>query len=350
VQRSEQRTRARSEVEDFQRGFKELIVDETMASTRAGHVVGGIRELPVQFGPDGQLVGVLATPNDPPSVQNARPAGTAPPTVILLNAGVIHRVGPHRLHVLLARGLAALGISSFRMDLSGIGDSRAVPGATSFRQSSVADARVAMDHLAAETGATRFILFGLCSGADNALATARVDDRVVGLVIVDPPVYSSPRSRLRELRDQVRRLGGVRAVAGWGAGVVGRRVRAGVARLRRAEPAPAGRGQADGSPDSDPDPGEGPGGEDQGGRGFPPRDDYRRQLEALLDRGVGIFSIYSGALGDRYNHEDQLFELFPSLRGRVDRAYFPTANHVFTERAAQAELRARVIEWVARRR
>jgi pimeloyl-ACP methyl ester carboxylesterase len=334
-------------VEDFQRGFKQLIVDETMASTRAGHVIGAIRELPVQFGPDGQLVGVLATPSDAPSVQNAgtaEPTGTAPgrtpPTVILLNAGVIHRVGPHRLHVLLARGLAALGISSFRMDLSGIGDSRAVPGSMSFRQSSVADARVAMDHLAAETGASQFILFGLCSGADNALATARVDDRVVGLVLVDPPVYSSPRSRLRELRDQVRRLGGVGAVAGWGAGVVGRRVRAGIARLRRAAPEPA----------ADADPGEGPGGEDQGGRGFPPRDEYRRQLEALLDRGVGIFSIYSGALGDRYNHEDQLFELFPSLRGRVDRAYFPTANHVFTERAAQAELRARVIEWVARRR
>jgi hypothetical protein len=63
-----------------------------------------------------------------------------------------------------------------------------------------------------------------------------------------------------------------------------------------------------------------------------------------------MFAIYSGALGERYNHEDQLFELFPELRGKVDRAYFPAANHMFTERAAQAALVAAVTTWIARRR
>ena len=82
----------------------------------------------------------------------------------------------------------------------------------------------------------------------------------------------------------------------------------------------------------------------------PPAATYRAQLTALVDRGVAILAVFSGALAERYNHEDQLFELFPELRGRVDRAYFPGANHMFTELHSQAELTATVTAWIARRR
>jgi hypothetical protein len=52
-------------------------------------------------------------------------AAQTPPAVmfVLLNAGAVHRQGPFRLYVHLARRLAALGFSCVRFDQPGIGDS-----------------------------------------------------------------------------------------------------------------------------------------------------------------------------------------------------------------------------------
>ncbi|HEX8030928.1 MAG TPA: alpha/beta fold hydrolase [Vicinamibacterales bacterium] len=238
--------------------------------------------------------------------------------VLFLNAGVIHRVGPHRLHVNLARRLATAGVTSLRLDLSGIGDSRSIPGALSFRQSAVADTRAAMNWLAAETGHARFVLFGLCSGADNAIATAMADERVAGLVLLDPPAYATPQARARKLMTRVRAQRGPLALAGWLAGSLARYV----GRTSQSDLV--------------------------GGREVPPAAEYRAQLATLVDRGVAILAVYSGGLGERYNHADQLFELFPELRGKVDRAHFPSANHVFTELEAQAALTVTVMDWMVR--
>jgi pimeloyl-ACP methyl ester carboxylesterase len=249
--------------------------------------------------------------------------------VLLLNAGVLHRVGPHRLHVILARQLAARGLTSLRLDLSGIGDSRSVPGSLSFRESAVVDTRAAMDRLAAD-GIGRFVLFGLCSGAATALARAAVDERVVGLVLLDPPAYPTARAQARKLATRMRRLGTARAVLKWGAATLARRVRARIAAAR--------------TPVQHEDE------ETSGGRGMPPVTEYRAQLGALLDRGVAILAVFSGGLGERYNAPDQMFELFPELRGRIDVAYFPAANHTFTELQARSELTAKVCAWMERRR
>lgn len=288
----------------------------------------------MQLGPDENLVGVITRPlsaaDDPLRATTSHLSDDAlAPTCIFLNAGVIHRVGPHRLHVVLARQLASRGLTSLRLDLSGIGDSRPVPGALSFRESAVVDTRSAMDRLEADTRSRRFILFGLCSGADNALATAAVDERVVGLVLVDPPMYASRRARARSVAARVRKLGSVSAVATEGAASIVRRLRA-----RLGAAAPGAEAEA----------------ETSGGREMPPRDEYRVQLGQLTSRGVAILAVFSGALGERYNERDQLFEIFPELRGRVDVAYFPAANHTFTERDAQASLMSTVCEWMERQR
>ena len=205
-----------------------------------------------------------------------------------------------------------------------------MPGALSFRQSAVVDTRSAMDRLEADTDARRFVLFGLCSGADNALAAAAVDERVVGLVLLDPPTYVTARARARRLAARVRRLGSMRAVAAWGAATLARRVRA---RFGAASGPPR---EADA--------------EVSGGREMPPVAEYRAQLRTLVDRDVAVLAVFSGVLGERYNATNQLFELFPELRGRIDVAYFPAANHTFTERAAQAQLRSTVCAWLDRRR
>lgn len=272
-----------------------------------------VKERVAWFGDEQNLVAIISDPPVPGPV----------PSILILNAGVLHRVGPHRLHVHLARSLAALGHRVARLDLSGIGDSRSLPGRMTFRESSVADIRATLDSLAGEGDGTEFILFGICSGADNALAAAGVDVRIRGLVLVDPPAYATPRSRLRHA---LGRLGGTR---GW----FHIPLRLGLSVWRRITKVFKARSSAR------------TGEAHSNGRELPPMEEYRRQLNALVQRDMRILAIYSGVLGDRYNHEDQLFEAFPELRGKIDCAYFPDANHTFTELSAQAALQARVVRW-----
>ena len=264
------------------------------------------------LGEGANLIGIATEPATP---------SDAKPSVIMLNAGVLHRVGPRRLHVLLARTLATHGFSTCRLDLSGIGDSRVIANHGSFRESAVADTRMTMDYLGTETGAQRFVLFGLCSGADNALATAAVDPRVVGLVLIEPPSYATWRAQARQFVRRVTQSGllGSLAAAGAAARVITRE-------LRR-------RPHSDASSD---------------GRQSPPKADYRKLLNDLSGRGARVLSIYSGAMRERYNHREQLFELFPELRGRTEVEYFGTADHVFTEVSAQARLMETVVGWLVR--
>src|SRR5262245_12387971 len=169
-----------------------------------------IHDEAVRLGPEGQLVGIVSHPAD----ERPRTAGT--PTVIVLNAGVLHRAGPHRLHVALTRRLAQLGFPGVRLDLGGIGDSVASSNATTFRESAVADTRAAMTGLRETLSAGRFVIFGVCAGADNALATALVDERVAGIVLVDAAVYATPRSLVRELRRRAAEPGGLPRALRWG--------------------------------------------------------------------------------------------------------------------------------------
>jgi dienelactone hydrolase len=288
-----------------------------------------VRDEVVRLGPEGQLVGIVSHPPSGASPARPDPAIPAAPRLafIILNAGVLHRVGPHRLHVLLARRIAATGLAGLRLDLGGIGDSIASSDAASFRESAVADTRAAMTGLSGVLGAERFVLFGVCSGADNAIATAIADERVAGIVLVDPPAYATRRGQLRYLHTRASELGNAREVVRWAAKVAKRRLRLAVALL--------GRRTVDDAPSE--------------GRELPPAATYGAQLTGLVDRGVRICAVFSGIHGARYNHADQLFELFPALRGRIDVRYFPAANHTFTELDAQRELIDVVAGWMTKR-
>ena len=299
--------------------------DPTESGRRKSDPAGSlIRDEVLRLGPHGQLVGIVSHP------AGGKPLAPTVPAVIVLNAGVLHRVGPHRIHVSLTRRLAELGFPAVRLDLGGIGDSIATSDAASFRESAVADTRAAMTGLADVLGARRFVIFGICAGADNALATALVDERVAGIVLVDAAVYATPRSLLRELRRRLAEPGGIAGLEDalrWGARRARRRVQHDLARLRRsvtAEPV-------------------------EEGRTNPPIETFRTQLRTLADRGVGVLAIYAGMHHENYNHEDQLYESFPELRGRVDRAYFPDANHTFTQLEDQAALLDATEQWIASR-
>ena len=136
-----------------------------------------IRERVLQLGADRALNGLWCSPD------GEIEAGSASRCLVLFwNAGLIHRVGPNRLFVQMARDLAARGVPSCRFDVSGLGDSayrESVPG-----RRAPGEVAEVMDGMEA-FGYRDFILVGLCSGADEAHAIAVADERVRGVVHLD---------------------------------------------------------------------------------------------------------------------------------------------------------------------
>lgn len=135
-----------------------------------------MREHVTHFGSKAQLIGVVSEP------ERAAPGA---PAVLLLNSGTLHRVGPNRLHVTLARQLAARGLVVMRFDFSGIGDSGEREDRVPFLDGSVEETREAIDLVEERFGERRFLLVGLCSGGNVAFATAVADERVTGAALIN---------------------------------------------------------------------------------------------------------------------------------------------------------------------
>src|SRR5215467_3344973 len=123
-----------------------------------------MKEEVVLFGERKSLVGIVTSP--PPRLTQERMA------VILLNPGIVHRVGPGRIYVKIARRLASTGLTVLRFDFSGIGDSAPRHDSLPFEKSAIEEARDAMEFLQATRGVEKFILLGGCSGALASLQTA----------------------------------------------------------------------------------------------------------------------------------------------------------------------------------
>ena len=141
-----------------------------------------MQETVCQFGPDNGLTGILTEPDESVRVADA-------PVALILNAGIVHNIGPFRLHVDIARLLAEAGFSSLRMDISGLGDSENRTGKFVGKNKAKQDAVDAMDYLGEQTLNNQFVVIGLCSGAFNAHQVAIADPRVVGAALFDGIVF-----------------------------------------------------------------------------------------------------------------------------------------------------------------
>jgi alpha-beta hydrolase superfamily lysophospholipase len=139
--------------------------------------VGPARETPIRFGPDTTLFGILSLPS--------RPSPHAP-AVLLLNTSANPRWGNARIAVDLARGLAADGVVSLRMDASGMGDAAPRTGEIGrpYAEATTADVLQGVAELVLRTQQPVVVL-GVCSGAYHALQAAYRDVRVGGLVLVN---------------------------------------------------------------------------------------------------------------------------------------------------------------------
>lgn len=276
-------------------------------------------ERPVSFG--GALVGTTT-----------RPAGTLSPegpAVVFLNAGIIHRVGPHRLYVRLARRLAAAGTASLRFDLPGIGDSSVPPGGGPSTVAELVDQSIdaALDYMEGQGHRDGFIVLGLCSGADNAFRTATRDPRVVGAVMLDPNAY-------RTLGYWVHHYGR-RLFRGetWKNVITGRHPY-----IRALKDRILGRSAA--SEEGEEWPFLAP-------TSLPPREVMRGQLEDLIRRGVQLCYIFTAGLQQRYNHERQFVRTFPGLEfeGCLHHEYWPDSGHTFAREHLRHRLAETVVSW-----
>lgn len=271
-----------------------------------------IKERTFTFGDGAAMVAITSEASVDPAL----------PAVLLLNAGIVHRIGPARNTVEVARALAAEGFLAMRFDLSGIGDSEARSDTLSIEDRAALDLRQAMDHLERTRGVSRFVLFGLCSGADNGFRAAKEDPRVVGAVLVDGYGYRTPRWYLHYYGRRALALGTYRRLA--------RRV---VKRLAERRPRPEVEPTA-----VAPVP--------QWERVFPPREAFAADVRALARRNVKLLFVYTGGVERYYNHERQLHDAVPGAA--FDVRYFGDADHTITELETKARLRITTVQWLMR--
>lgn len=123
------------------------------------------------------LVGVLSLPSAP----TAR-------GVLIVVGGPQYRAGSHRQFTLLARHLAEQGVPAMRFDYRGMGDSAG--DARTFERVD-ADIRSAIDRFFERVpGLKDVVIWGLCDAASAALFYAHRDERVSGLVLLNPWVHT----------------------------------------------------------------------------------------------------------------------------------------------------------------
>ena len=280
-----------------------------------------MKEKILRFGRTAPLIGVLTEP------RVAREAADLP-AVILLNSGILHRVGACRLHVNIARRLAQDGFTVLRFDYSGIGDSEARRDDLAFEESALLETREAMDHLAKTRGTREFVLMGLCSGADMAHEVARVDKRVVGLVMLDGWAYRNAGYYLHHYGSRALQLDVWRR---WISNRVARMLGA-----ARAMQQPA-QQQLEGFTYEVP----------KYVRHFPPRKRIAADLKDFVERNIAMYFIFSGGQPDEYNHAGQYRRTFwrVPFANRLREEFLPDADHIFTGLGHQAFVVDSVAEW-----
>jgi pimeloyl-ACP methyl ester carboxylesterase len=256
------------------------------------------------------------------------------PVLIVLNSGLVPRVGPYRATVKFTRRAAREGFAAVRFDLSGVGDSDARRDNTSFEERWVADTRAVMDHLEKTRGMRRFVIMGLCSGADNAFQTAKRDERVVGVVPIDGYAYKTPGYHARYYGRRLRDPETVLRFARRAAGKLTSRVLGGGRAAAKSEADEVLEAGGDAAP--------------QYVREFPPRDEIAIDLRTMLARGLKLCVVHSGGMEIYYNHASQFRDAFRDVDfgDALTVHYFADADHTFTELAQQHALQDAVAAWL----
>ncbi len=275
-----------------------------------------ITEQAVLFGARNALVGILARPVA---------AAMDQPAIVILNTGIMHRVGHHRMYVALSRALASAGHAVLRFDFAGIGDSPPRTDGLSGTESCMADIRDALDWLSVNRKAARFVLVGLCSGADHALAFGHTDPRVAGLVLLDPWMPATPRHYIRYVAMRLPRPRAPASARIWRSRAI-RQWLQGVLDAARSGRLPWG------SPP----------------HAAPSRRSLEAQYRKSVDNGIRMLVVLTEET-TRQTYREQMFDAFPRVRfGDCLRLeFFAGSDHTFVLERDRAELTRLILDWAA---
>jgi hypothetical protein len=271
------------------------VVDRPEAGTGAGTM----DETFVRFGPAGALTGILS---GPPGADRV---------LLLPSAGLQPRSGPFRLHVLLARRMAARGLRTFRYDVPGVGEAPRLRDCDAV-QASIA----ALDVLEAAHGCRSFAIGGICSAADTGWDVADADARISALLMLDGICFAGPWYHYARLLGLLRRL-----PREWR-----RFARKAGGRLR-----------------------DGGGGLDAlAFRSWPARAQARAQFGRFVGREVRMLWIYSGTYGEVFLHPAQFAWSFgASARdARVEMHFWPDCDHTYFGGAQRERLLEATTRWL----
>lgn len=267
-------------------------------------------EQAILFGKYSHLVGIsnIVTDNNDDHQKTA---------MILITAGMLHSVGPYRLYVDIASDLAEQGISSLRFDISGIGDSLGVGTSGKSINRAASEASEAMDYLTDHYGYENFIIFGLCSGADDGIQTALNDKRVKGVINLDGLGYKTRQFTLRHLL----LLGKKMLFPSKWVNLL--------RNLTSSALAPASLATGNDI------------------REFPETADQASfELQQLVDRDMQLHFIYTGGTY-YYNYAQQFYDMLPKMnwKGTESTIYYPHMDHT----ATLCEDRKQIVDNISRK-
>jgi pimeloyl-ACP methyl ester carboxylesterase len=274
-------------------------------------------EQAVLLGRHNSLVGIVAQPTTP---------GVRLPAVVILNTGIIHRVGHNRMYVTLSRTLAAAGHTVLRFDFSGLGDSAPSVDGLPLLKSCFAEIGEALDWMETARNVSQVILVGLCSGADQALLYGYTDPRVIGLILLDPSIPPTRRYLIHYIWPRLTRLRSWLSVP---------RGRSRISQMLVERIAYAVR----------------PIWEPQYVSLQSPK--VRSHLEQVyqrsVDRGIKFLAILTGQSSDRQTYREQLLDAFPGVTfGKQLRLeFFNGCSHTFTFDCERKKLMQVIVEWIA---
>lgn len=244
--------------------------------------------------------------------------------LIILNSGFMHHVGTSRVSVELARAAAKLGIPTVRFDFSGIGDSAPRPGGRQFSDNAVAELKEVMDEMSLTVGTNRFALFGLCSGADMSFKAAQVDQRVQGIVQIDPYLYRNKQWYLRHLCKLLSSSSGwkhlfERFFKGDQEESLNRELSVAQSSVETADDA----------------------------RYVPPRSEVVDGYNIVISSGCSVLVFVTGGQIYTYNYNRQFQDIFSgvSWSGLLSCHFFPEAQHTLPEPESRKVIVNKTLEW-----
>jgi len=268
----------------------------------------------IQFGPNKSLVGILTEPN-----VNTKKL----PGFIFVNSGLLHRIGPFRIYVSLSRKLAESGYHSFRIDLSGKGDSLTRKNSLSLAENIKLDIKDAMDYLESQEGINQFIVCGICTGADNAYESGFDDDRITGIIPVDGYAYPTLKFKLRRYAPKLLNK------TSW-VNLIKRAFR--LDQYKKEEL------------------------NQQNLKAnyrmiFPPLHQFKLNIKKALDSGKQFLIIYTGGWREFYNYEEQLTDCLPEIKHHknLQLAYNSDSDHTFILHKDQRWLIEKITTWANER-